>query len=78
MKKITPPKTLEEALALIEVLLAKITELEERLNLNSKNSSLPPSKDIHKKKLNPSLRGVSVAVSQVIKELQDNSCQKQK
>ncbi len=49
MKKRTPPKTLEEALALIEVLLAKITELEERLNLNSKNSSLPPSKDIHKK-----------------------------
>lgn len=51
------PKTLEEAIAvnqqlvsIIMELRAEITELKEKLRINSKNSSLPPSKDLHKPK----------------------------
>lgn len=47
---IAPPKTLEEALIIIELLCKKIAELEERLNKNSKNSSKPPSQDQKKQK----------------------------
>lgn len=39
------PKTLEEALLIIEQLLARIAELEQRLGQNSQNSSRPPSTD---------------------------------
>jgi len=39
------PKTLEEAWQLIEQLVARITELEERLRQTSQNSSRPPSSD---------------------------------
>ena len=39
------PRTLEEALLIIEQLLARIAELEERLRQNSQNSSRPPSTD---------------------------------
>ncbi len=39
------PRTLEEALALIQQLVARIGELEERLRQNSQNSSRPPSAD---------------------------------
>ncbi len=51
------PKSLEEALETIGHLAAIIVELKEentrlkeQLNTNSKNSSLPPSKDLKKKK----------------------------
>jgi len=39
------PRTLEEALAVIEQLVGRIGELEERLRQNSQNSSRPPSSD---------------------------------
>ncbi len=78
MSNVKSPKNFEEALAVIAVLQDKIAKLEELLNLNSSNSSQPPSKDRHKKKLNTNLRGVSVAVNQVIRELQEHSCQSQK
>lgn len=45
------PKTLEEALEIILELLKKIESLEEQINQNSKNSSIPPSQDRKKKKL---------------------------
>lgn len=51
------PKTLEEAIAvnqqLVSIILelrAEIAELKEKLRINSKNSSLPPSKDLRKPK----------------------------
>lgn len=72
MKKVKKPKSLEEALEVIAVLQKKITTLEELLGLNSKNSSLPPSQDRSKKKLNANLLGVSLAGSQAIRELQEN------
>ncbi len=62
MKEATPkinpsPKTLEEAIAVIEQLIAMVAELKaenvelkEKLKLNSQNSSLPPSKDLRKPK----------------------------
>lgn len=73
------PKTLEEAIKLIEQLFLIITdlqkenaELKERLNINSTNSSVPPSQDRSKKKLNTNLVGVSLAGSQAIRESQEN------
>ena len=72
MKKVKKPKSFEEALEVIAVLQEKITKLEELLGLNSKNSSLPPSQDRTKKKLNINLLGVSLAGSQAIRELQDD------
>ena len=39
------PRTLEEALAIIQQLVARMGELEERLRQNSQNSSCPPSAD---------------------------------
>jgi transposase len=39
------PRTLEEALAVIEQLVARIGELEERRRQNSRNSSRPPASD---------------------------------
>ena len=47
------PKTLEEAHALILQLLARIEELERRLNQNSQNSSRPPSSNPPSVKLPP-------------------------
>ncbi|MGX9079592.1 DUF6444 domain-containing protein, partial [Klebsiella pneumoniae] len=48
-KPITPPPglplTLEQANELIYKLMARIAELEDRLNQNSNNSSKPPSTD---------------------------------
>ena len=44
------PKTIEECWATIDKLIAIIQKLEERLNINSKNSSQPPSMDFGKKK----------------------------
>lgn len=44
------PKTIEECWATIDKLIAIIQKLEERLNINSKNSSQPPSMDFRKKK----------------------------
>ncbi len=40
------PTTLAEALEVIEHLVARIGELEERLRQNSQNSSRPPSSDV--------------------------------
>ena len=39
------PTTLEEALGVIQQLLARIGELEERVRQSSQNSSRPPSSD---------------------------------
>ena len=39
------PRTLPEAVAIIQELAARIQELEERLRQNSQNSSRPPSAD---------------------------------
>jgi len=50
-EKIKKPETLEECWKLIGKLVTRIEELEERLNTNSKNSSMPPSRDF--KKHNP-------------------------
>lgn len=51
------PKTLEEAIAVIQQLIGMVVELKqenaelkEKLRINSKNSSLPPSKDLRKPK----------------------------
>ena len=67
MKKTKTPKNLEEAIEIIAVLRKEITDLKELLGLNSKNSSLPPSQDRAKKKLNTNLVGVSLAGSLAIK-----------
>lgn len=52
----SPPKTLEEALEIIGALVKELAilreenyRLKEQLNINSKNSSLPPSRDLKKK-----------------------------
>jgi len=50
LNKTTMPTTLEDAIQIILKLQAKISELEELINSNSKNSSIPPSQD--RKKLN--------------------------
>ena len=72
MKKTKTPKNLEEAIEIIAVLRKEITDLKELLGLNSKNSSLPPSQDRAKKKLNTNLVGVSLAGSLAIKASQEN------
>jgi transposase len=53
----TNPKTLEEAVQVIGQLVKividqkkEIDSLREKVNINSNNSSLPPSRDIKKKK----------------------------
>lgn len=51
LKKINPrPSTLEECWEVIDQLIKINIELIERLNSNSDNSSLPPSKDFKKKR----------------------------
>ena len=72
MKKAKSPKNLEEAIEIIDGLRKEITELKELLGLNSKNSSLPPSQDRSKKKLNANLLGVSLAGSQAIRDSQED------
>ena len=67
MKKIKTPKNLEEAIEIIVELQQENAKLKELLGLNSKNSSLPPSQDRAKKKLNTNLVGVSLAGSLAIK-----------
>ena len=42
-------ETVEEARVVVMQLVAIIKELQEQLNTNSKNSSLPPSRDLKKK-----------------------------
>jgi len=46
------PSTLDECWAVIAILVEEIARLREQLNTNSTNSSLPPSKDLKKKKIN--------------------------
>ena len=72
MRKIKTPKNLEEAIEIIIELQQENAKLKELLGLNSKNSSLPPSQDRAKKKLNVNLVGVNLAGSQAIKESQEN------
>jgi len=45
------PSTLEECWGIIAKLVEEIARLKEQLNTNSTNSSLPPSKDIKRKKI---------------------------
>lgn len=80
------PETLEQCWALIDPLIhacialnelvadlkEKVEQQEEKLKINSKNSSLPPSKDLQKKRL-PDPQAVDLAVAnsvtRAIKEL---------
>lgn len=41
----TPPAVLQVFMEALTKLAARVAELEEKLNANSRNSSLPPSKD---------------------------------
>jgi len=59
------PKTLEEAIEVIRLLIQmnleqkkEIDSLREKLNTNSNNSSLPPSRDLKKKKKNNKLKSL--------------------
>ena len=80
------PETLEKCWALIDPLIhacvalnelvsdlkEKVEHQEEKLKINSKNSSLPPSKDLQKKRLsNPQAVDLAVAssVTRAIREL---------
>ena len=72
MNKTKTPKNLEEAMEIIVELQQENAKLKELLGLNSKNSSLPPSQDRAKKKLNTNLVGVSLAGSLAIKASQEN------
>lgn len=69
MKKVKAPKNLDEAIEIIAALQKEITDLKELLGLNSKNSSIPPSQDKTKKKLNTNLLGVTLEGSLAIKEV---------
>lgn len=62
MKRIKKPKTLDEAIDVIIELQKENAQLKELLGLNSQNSSLPPSLDRTKKKLNANLVGVNLVV----------------
>jgi hypothetical protein len=73
------PCNLEEALELINQLAGIIIELKkdndllrEKLNNNSKNSSLPPSQDLKKKKRYVRQVVANVAGNQVIKLLKES------
>lgn len=72
MKKTKTPKNLEEAIEIIVELQQENAKLKELLGLNSNNSSLPPSQDRAKKKLNANLVGVSLAGSLAIEASQEN------
>lgn len=72
MKKVKVPKNLEEAIEIIVELQQENAKLKELLGLNSNNSSVPPSQDRSKKKLNTNLVGVSLAGSLAIRGLQES------